>query len=68
MLKDVLIEPSCTAKRAEQFIREIIEKYRDENFTVTFQLMLENSTLVGAPHGDIFYTVIVSIYEREMAS
>ena len=68
MLKDVLIEPSCSAKVAEEFIRDAIEKYQDENHLVTFQLIPENSTLVGAPHTMIYYTVIVSIYESESDS
>lgn len=64
MLKKVLIEPSCSARRAEEFINECIEEYQDENTEVEFEMLLENSTQIGKS-SYIYYTVVVTISEKE---
>ena len=64
MIKKVLIEPSCSAKRAEEFINDCIKEYQDEDTRIEFELLLENATQVGHM-SYIYYTVIVELYERE---
>lgn len=65
MLKEVLIEPSCTAKRAEKFINECLMQYQNEDTRMEFELILENATQFGS-QGYVYYTVIIELYSRDM--
>ena len=64
MLKKVLIEPSCSARRAEEFINQCIADYQDENTEVDFEMLMENSTQIGK-NSYIYYTVVVMISEKD---
>lgn len=64
MLKRVFIEPSCSAKAAEEIINDCIKQYQDEDTKVEFELLLENATQVGHT-SYIYYTVVIELYDRE---
>ena len=64
MLKRVLIEPNCSAKRAEEIINDCIRQYQNEDVKVEFELLLENATQVGHM-SYIYYTVVIELYDRE---
>ena len=64
MLKEVLIEPSCTAKKAEEIINNALTKYNTEETHVEFELLIEGSMSFGS-HTNTYYTVVIEIYDGE---
>lgn len=64
MLKKVMIESSCSARRAEEIINDCIETYQNENVRVGFELTIENATQVGKS-STVYYTVVIMLTEME---
>lgn len=68
MLKEVIIESSCTAQRAEEIINKCIEEYAEKGLSVDFELIVENSAQIGqssfAVHA-VYYTVVIMASEEE---
>lgn len=64
MLKEVIIEPSCTAKLAEEIINKCIEIYAEKGLSVDFELVVENSTQIGQSSA-VYYTVVIMASEEE---
>ena len=62
MLKKVMVESSCSAKAAEEFINDCIERYQTETIRVGFELKIENATQIGKS-STVYYTVIITLTE-----
>ena len=66
MLKAVKIEPSCTAKMAEEIINDYLKQYNNDETHVEFELLIEGSINFGQhSNNTTFYTVVLQLYDRE---
>jgi len=66
MLKAVKIEPSCTAKMAEEIINDYLKQYNTGDTYIRFELLIEGSMNFGSHgNGTTYYTVIIQLYEED---
>ena len=66
-LDRVYIYPNMTAQRAQDKVNEMIEDYKNRkgDYTVNFDLKIENSVSVGK-FTETRYTLVLYIYSLEM--
>jgi len=64
MLRKVLIYPSCKANTAQEIINKAIAELQEDE-TLEFELMVENSTQVGTLSPHVYYTVVITLYDKE---
>lgn len=57
-----MIRSSCSAKVAEEFINDCIEKYQNDTTCVGYELIMENATQIGNS-SCVYYTVVIMLTE-----
>jgi hypothetical protein len=60
----VKIYPNMSAGEAQNKVNEWIQETKDPNFYISYELLIENSVIVGN-HAKTLYTLLINLEEKE---